>query len=130
MMFVAPVLRMAVTISCMPATVNPAPPQLPPSRQQLQAEVVLLPPSGWGSLYGSNKTALLFLKRCATDDQKALLWSRSAITCCPVASWLPAAVKCRLMIAAMVLEARVLTSFATALWYVAPDGLAPAMPNA
>ena len=78
-MLVAPVLRIASTSSCMPAVVNPAPPQLPPSRQQAQAVGVLLPSSGWGSLYGSNKTALLDLKRCATDVQKAGLWSRSAI---------------------------------------------------
>src|SRR5258708_40305810 len=116
MTLVAPVLRMAVTISCIPATVKPAPPQLPPSRQQLQAAVVLLPPSGWGSLYGSNKTELLPLNRLATPDQNAGLWSRSAITCCPVASCPPGALKCRLMIVAMLLLVRMLTYAAMAFW--------------
>src|SRR5882762_8080890 len=109
MMLVAPVLRMAFTISCIPATVKPAPPQSPPSLHQLQCAVELLPPSGWGSLYGSNNTELLTLKRLATPDQKAGLWSRSAITCWPVASCEPGALKCRLMIVAMLLLVRMLT---------------------
>ncbi len=80
-MLVAPVPRMAVTSSCMPAATNGTPAQIPPSRQHRQASGVFLPSSGYGSLYGSKRTALLSLKRKATDCQNAGVWSRSAMGC-------------------------------------------------
>src|ERR1035437_1871825 len=48
--FVAPAPRIALTISWLPAAVNGTPGQVPPSRIQVQAAVVLWLLSGYGSV--------------------------------------------------------------------------------
>src|SRR5215475_14218296 len=68
---VEPVARTALTRLWNPATWYPMPGQVPPSRQQVQPAVSLLPlaRSGKGSLNRSKTTALLPLKVLATPVQ-------------------------------------------------------------
>src|SRR5436305_11005427 len=67
MTFFAPVARTVFTSSCMPATWNPMPVQVPPSFQQRHASAELELLSGYGSLNRSKITDALSLYAVATS---------------------------------------------------------------
>src|SRR5450759_2751893 len=69
--FVAPVVRTAVTSSCIPAAWYVIPLHVPPSRQQRQASGVSRLLSGKGSLNRSKMTALFPLNAVASCRQNS-----------------------------------------------------------
>src|SRR5437016_12447686 len=79
MTFVAPVLRIVSTSSCIPAAWKLTPVQVPPSRQQRHASGVSELLSGKGSLNRSKITRLLLAYAAATSLQNCGVWSRLGI---------------------------------------------------